>query len=93
MRRRAKIDANQPQIVAALVAAGCSVKSLAMVGDGFPDLIVGRQGWNYLLEVKDGTLSPSKRTLTEDETEFHASWRGHVVTVNSVAEALEAVGL
>jgi hypothetical protein len=93
MRRAAKIDANQPDIVKALVQAGCSVRSLAAVGQGFPDLIVGRQGWNYLLEVKDGTLSPSKRALTEDEAEFHASWRGNVFIVNTVAEALEAVGL
>jgi Holliday junction resolvase len=93
MRRAAKIDANQPEIVKALGAAGCSVWSLAAVGQGFPDLIVGRQGRNYLLEVKDGSLAPSKRKLTQDERDFHAAWRGHVVTVNTVAEALDAVGL
>jgi len=36
VRRRAKIDANQPEIVKALVQAGCSVHSLAAVGNGMP---------------------------------------------------------
>jgi hypothetical protein len=41
MRRAAKIDANQPQIVEALRKAGATVHSLAAVGNGIPDLLVG----------------------------------------------------
>lgn len=44
MRRAAKVDDNQGEIVAALQRAGCSVQSLAGVGRGFPDLAVGFQG-------------------------------------------------
>lgn len=40
MRRAAKIDANQPEIISALEAAGCLVLSLAAVGNGVADLLV-----------------------------------------------------
>lgn len=93
MRRRAKLDRNHNQIADVLRDCGCSVRSLASVGEGVPDLLVGRHGRNYLLEVKDGTLAPSKRKLTEDERAFHMAWSGHVSVVNSVEEALKAVGL
>ena len=93
MRRAAKIDRNQPEIVAALIAAGCSVHSLAAVGSGMPDLLVGRQGANFLLEVKDSAKPPSARKLTPDQVEWHAAYRGRVTVVHSIAEAFHAVGL
>jgi hypothetical protein len=40
MRLRAKVDANQKSIVAALRKVGCLVASLAQVGAGIPDLLV-----------------------------------------------------
>jgi hypothetical protein len=40
-RRASKIDANQPQVVRALQLLGCTVWSLAPVGCGCPDLLVG----------------------------------------------------
>ena len=93
MRRAAKIDRNQPEIVAALRKAGCTVESLAAVGNGVTDLLVGRANTNYLLEVKDGERPPSERKLTKDQEKWHAAWRGHKAIVNNVQEALEAVGL
>lgn len=93
MRRAARVDANHAQIVAALRAAGCSVSSIAAVGGGLPDLLVGRSGMNYLLEVKDGSKSPSARRLTGDELIWHENWRGQVETVYNVQDALEVVGL
>ncbi len=93
VRRAAKVDDNQAQLVAALRVAGCSVQSLAALGAGVPDLLVGRAGRNYLLEVKDGSLSPSRRVLTEDQQVWHRNWRGAVYVVESVQEAFEAVGL
>lgn len=92
MRRAARVDDNQGEIVAALRAAGCSVTSLASVGKGCPDLVVGRNGVNYLLEVKDGKKPPSKRRLTEDEKAWHNAWMGQVSVVNGIEEALQAVG-
>lgn len=91
-RKRAKIDRNQPEIVKALRRVGCSVQSLASLGAGVPDLLVGRRGENFLLEVKDGSQPPSARRLTDDEKEWHSKWQTPIFIVNSVEEALHAVG-
>ena len=93
MRRAAKIDDNQPAIVAALRKAGCSVRSMAAMGEGFPDLCVGLRGKSYLLEIKDGDKSPSRRGLTPEQRTFFATWQGHAQVVNDVSQAFEAVGL
>ena len=87
-----RIDANQPEIVKALRAVGASVQSLAEVGRGVPDLLVGYRGKQHLLEVKDGSKPPSARRLTEDEQNWHDAWRGKVWVVKTVDEALEAIG-
>lgn len=93
MRRAAKIDANQPAIVQALRAVGASVQSLAAVGKGCPDLLVGFRGSDYLLEVKDGGKPPSERRLTPSQVEWHGVWQGAPVpVVASVDDALRAIG-
>lgn len=93
MRRAARVDANQAQVVSALRAAGATVYPMHRVGGGFPDLLVTYRRQTHLIEVKDGSKPPSKRELTEDEAKFHSEWAGgpiHVVT--SADEALVAVG-
>lgn len=93
MRRAAKIDDNQAEIVAALRDSGATVHSLAAMGKGCPDLLVGFRGVTYLLEVKDGSKPPSARKTTPDQDAWFAAWRGHPVeVVKSVTEALSAVG-
>ena len=93
MRRAAKVDENQSEIVAALRKAGCSVTPTHQAGSGFPDLVVGRIGKTYLLECKDGSKPPSKRKLTDDQVRWHGKWLGHKAVVCNVSEALEAVGI
>lgn len=93
MRRAAKIDDNQRVIVDALRSAGCDVESLAAVGRGVPDLLVGVGGVNYLLEVKDGSKPPSRQKLTSHQKTWHATWRGQVAVVSTIKEALDAVGI
>lgn len=97
MRRASRVDANQPTIVQALERVGCRVQHLHMVGKGCPDLLVGRAGELWLMEVKDGTKPPSKRALTKDEQAWHDLWAdvrstGRLVVVESVGDALQAVG-
>lgn len=87
MRRAAKIDANQEQIVSALRAAGASVQSLATVGNGVPDLLVGIRGKTILMECKDGQQPPSKRRLTEDQIKWHGAWNGGTLCVVDGPEA------
>ena len=81
-----RIDENQPTIVEALEAVGASVQTLG--GKGVPDLLVGFDGKNYLLEVK-----PSKKSLNDDQEQWHSKWVGQVVVVRTVAEAFNAIGL
>ncbi|MGB1215963.1 MAG: hypothetical protein ACPG4X_21530 [Pikeienuella sp.] len=89
----AKVDRNQPEIIEALRKAGCTVTTLARVGSGCPDLLVGYQGRNHLLEVKDGELPPSGQKLTPWQVDWHRDWRGSSCVVNSIPAALAAVGI
>lgn len=91
MRRRARTDSNHAEIVEALRRAGCTVQSLAAIGDGTPDLLVGYDGRNLLVEVKDGAKSPSRRRLTPDERTWHAAWAGQVAVASTIDEALAVI--
>lgn len=92
MRRAAKVDANQFEIVAALRAVGATVQPLHAAGQGCPDLLVGYLGVNFCLEVKDGAKPPSARKLTPDQVKWHDTWRGQVAVVSGVKDALLAIG-
>lgn len=91
MRRRARIDSNHNDIVEALRKFGASVQSLATIGSGCPDLLVGYCGHNFVFEVKDGTKKPSARRLTEDEKAWGILWRGVVHVVTSAEHAIEII--
>lgn len=91
MRRRARVDLNQPCIVATLRKLGASVAHTHTVSQGFPDIAIGYRGATYLAEIKDGTLSPSRRELTVDEERFHKDWRGHVVILQSIEDAVKFI--
>lgn len=93
MRKYGRVDDNQSAIVEGLRTLGCSVRNLSAVGGGCPDLLVGRAGINYLLEVKDENKYPSERKLTKDQREFFAAWNGQAVVVKNIEEARRAVGL
>lgn len=87
MRRAAKVDANQTEIVKAFRELGCSVAITSHLGKGFPDMVVGIMGrHNLLVEVKDGAKPPSKRKLTPDEQEFKDNWTGQYCVVESIED-------
>ena len=88
MRRAAKIDTNQTELVEVIKAMGGTVQSLAPVGKGCPDLLVGWRGKNLLLEIKDGSRPPSERVLTPDQKRWHSEWKGRVYIVNSLDDLL-----
>ncbi len=88
MRRAARVDRNQAALVAALRAVGASVTPTHFVGRGFPDLVVGLGGANFLLEVKTPVGE-----LTQDEADFIARWRGQIAVVRTIDEALAVLGL
>ena len=78
-------DANEPEIIAALEAIGCSVARL----DTPADLLVGRGAKNILLEVK----MPGKenRKDQEDQRKAREAWRGQIAVVTSVEEAIDTI--
>lgn len=87
MRRAARRDANEDQIVSALQACGAYVKKIN--GSGEFDLLVWYRGYTLLLEVKDGRKPPSAQALTPAEEKFHREWPGdNLHIVNSVDAAL-----
>lgn len=82
------MDRNQGEIVAALRALGATVTSLATVGKGCPDIVVGYRGTNLLMEIKDGLKPTSARALTDGEAKWHAEWQGQVAIVESIDDAV-----
>lgn len=88
MRRAAKVDENQTEIVEALRKAGRQVLISSQIGKGFPDIIVGYNGKNFLLEIKI-----EKGKLTPDQEKFFQAWRGQVAIVRTVEEALALTSL
>ena len=95
-RRAARQDSNHGDVVKALVGAGCVCTNTHMVGSGFPDICVGfRNDLGHpriiLIEVKDGTKSPSRQQLTEDEQKWWNHWPGDAYVVRSAREAVELV--
>lgn len=87
MRRAARRDANEDQVVSALQACGAYVKK---INDGGTfDLLVWYRGYTLLLECKDGRRPPSEQKLTPAEEKFHREWPGdNLHIVNSVDAAL-----
>lgn len=93
MRRAAKTDRNQAEIVRAFRQIGASVQILSAVGKGCPDALVGFRGKNLLVEIKDGEKPPSARRLTADQERWHGSWAGQVMVAESIEDAVAQVAL
>ena len=87
-RRAAKTDDNHQAIVSYLRLKGWAVRSLAMVGNDFPDLIVAKWKFTALVEVKDGAKPPSKRALSAGQRAFLEDWPGIAIVALSPEDAL-----
>jgi hypothetical protein len=89
LRRFGRIDPNQPAIVKGLRAFGATVQSLAEVGKGCPDILVGFQHRNYLFEIKDPNATDKRlKLLKPDQQEWHEAWRGQVTKIETLDEAI-----
>lgn len=87
---RAAVDKNQPAIVAALREAGATVQMLYGIGHGCPDIVVGFQGINYLMEIKN---PHGRKRLTFLQGIWHERWRGQAAVVSTIAAALHIIGV
>lgn len=86
MRRAAKIDTVQPEIVDGLLLLGYKLQSLSACGMGVPDLLVQKKdGTLALLEVKSpgGSITPQQKKWM--------AWWGRVPVVQTVDEAICAL--
>ncbi len=86
-----RIDANQKEIVATFRKLGCSVFVTSEIGKGFPDIVLGFRGDNYLIEIKDGKKPLSQQKLTEQEQEFHREWDGNLCIIRSIEDAISFI--
>lgn len=93
-RRAAKKDDNHQEIVKAFRKLGWSVLDIAQLKN-CADLVVAKNGYTVMCEVKDGAKPPSARKLTIGELKFKQSWNGpyflvlsadDVELLNSIAE-------
>ena len=84
MRRAAKVDSNQAEIVAALKRIGVAVEII-----GKPvDLLICHLGETALMEIKN---PDGRDQLTKDQVEFIARWPGRVHITHSAEEAVRLV--
>lgn len=104
MRRAARRDESEPEIVLALEAVGATVQRLSATG--VPDLLVGWRRGMWLLEVKlpltpRAAVQPGRHLgskggvgdMTADQVAWWRAWRGPTpVVVRTPAEALAAIG-
>ena len=92
MRRIARTDSNQQEIVTALRNSG-AVVLLTHQLKNCCDCIVYHNGNTYTVEIKDGNLPKSARKLTSGEQEFKAKIESVGVTYHVVTSVDEALAL
>lgn len=91
MRRAARVDKNQPHIVNGLRRVGASVLVVSQLKNCF-DILVGYNGKNFIIEIKDGDKPPSQKQLTKGELEFKNNWKGgSYYVVENLDEALNVI--
>lgn len=94
MRRAAKVDANQSEIVSALRRVDANVLIVSQLKNAF-DILVGFRDELFIMEIKDGTKPPSQRYLTDGEMQCKNNFERVGVpyyVVNSINEALKVIG-
>lgn len=85
-----RTDNNQADIVKVLRSVGVSVYVTSQIGNGFPDLVCGIFGKNFLIEVKN---EDTRGRLTPEQEIFIEKWKGKVYVVKTVDEALNVIGI
>jgi len=92
MRRKAKRDVNEGEIVDGLRQIGATVDRINE--EDLPDLIVGFRGVNYLIEIK-APSGPrggvSGRELSLGQLRWARDWRGQIGMARTLDEALHII--
>jgi hypothetical protein len=80
VRRAAKKDQNHNALADAFKSFGFTVADTSRLGDDFPDMVVGKMGFNILVEVK----RDAKAKLTDGQFQFFHHWKGWTEVVRSI---------
>jgi hypothetical protein len=92
MRRIPRKDGNHKTIVDSLKAFAI-VEDMAHCGNGFPDIIVGFREKFFMFEIKDGSLTASRKRLTPAEKKFQLKWSEFYHVIESVDDALKIMAV
>ena len=90
--RAKRVDANQPDIVSALRAAGAFVRPTHGAGDGFPDVVAAFRGRWHFFEIKSSDVAARRKGATaERQAHFREQSALRRCVVHVVTTAEEAV--
>ncbi len=65
---------------------GFSVLDISQVGGNAPDLVVSKNGFTFMIEVKTG-----KAKARQGQQDFAENWRGLIITAYKAGEVVEIV--
>lgn len=85
LRRAARIDVNQPEIVKAFRKLGWYVLIISQLKNCC-DIIVSKSGRTIAVEIKDGAKPPSAQKLTSGELKFKEEWQGEYRLINCIED-------
>lgn len=89
-----RTDANHKQLINQIRQVPfISVFSTHELGKGFPDIVVGYRGINYLFEIKDENKTASQKKLTDAEVKFHRGWMGQVHIVENIKDVYKIINI
>lgn len=88
MKRAARVDRNQPEIVELFRKLGWTVLILSQLKNCC-DICVSKNGRTIMIEIKDGEKKPSQQKLTEGEIKFKDNWQGEYALVNCIDQVIE----
>lgn len=95
--RKKKTDKNQIEIVEVFKKCGMKVEDLSGVGGGMSDIEIYFEHLSVKVEIKDGSLSPSKRKLrgvnpktpnSRTQIQFHSEYTPPITVIESVEQAV-----
>ena len=89
--RKARVDANQPRVVACFRRLGWSVLIISQLKNCC-DIIVAKGGQTIAVEIKDGDKPPSQRKLSVGEQEFKDEWLGRWELIESIDDVIKLNG-
>ena len=83
---RHRRDTAQAPMVRELRQRGYSVLDISQVGGNAPDLVVSKNGFTFMIEVKTG-----KSKARQGQQDFAQEWRGLIIIASKAEEVVEIV--